>query len=234
MKKIFAAVSVMAALFTSCSVKVKANVEVEKSKEVEETYSIDTTLSSVIALPKVDITGSMTLMEALKNRKTGRAYTGAALSDRQISELLWAAGGVNREDGRLTSPTARNAQQIDIYVYTKRGVFLYKPVGHQLELVKEGNFIAKAGKQPFYEKAAVALTFVANYDKMEALNFDEKAMEFYGATDTGFASQNVYLYCAQENLGTVVCGMIDRDTIKEVISLKNGYPVLSQAIGVQE
>jgi len=76
--------------------------------------------------------------------------------------------------------------------------------------------------------APVTLLFMANYDKMAA--FDEAAREFYGATDAGFVSQNVYLYCAANKLNTVVMGAIDRPHIMEILKV-NGKPILAQPVG---
>ncbi len=77
-----------------------------------------------IQLPDPKIEGGMPLMEALKNRATIREYSDKALDNQQLANLLWAACGVNRPDGKRTAPTARNAQQIDVYVYTEKGVYL--------------------------------------------------------------------------------------------------------------
>ena len=167
--------------------------------------------------------GGMPLMQALNERQTIRTYTDEALTLQQISDVLWSAVGVNRpqSDNRRTSPTARNAQEIEVYVFIESGVYFYDAVKHELMLLKTGDHRAYAAKQEFAQKAPLLLVFVANYDKFGGKG-DAESNAFYGATDAGFASQNVYLYCASEGLGTVVLGMIDREKIAEVISLKNG------------
>jgi SagB-type dehydrogenase family enzyme len=185
-----------------------------------------------IKLPVPTKQGGMPLMQALNERQTIRTYTDEALTMQQISDILWSAVGVNRpqSDNRRTSPTARNAQEIDVYVFIESGVYYYNAIAHELVLVKSGDHRKDAAMQEFAQKASLLLTFVADYNKFgERGNPETNA--FYGATDAGFASQNVYLYCASEGLGTVVLGMIDREKIAETISLKNGKAILSQAVG---
>jgi len=176
--------------------------------------------------------GGMPLMQALNERQTIRTYSDEVLTQQQLSDVLWSAVGVNRpqNDNRRTSPTARNAQEIEVYVFMESGVYFYDAVKHELVLVKSGDHRKDAAKQEFAQNAPLLLVFVANYDKFgERGNPEGNA--FYGATDAGFASQNVYLYCASEGLGTVVLGMIDREKLEEVLSLKNGKAILSQAVG---
>lgn len=181
-----------------------------------------------ITLPKPQTTGGMPLMEALAARKTSRSFSSKQLSMQQLSSLLWAATGVNREDGRLTAPTARNAQQIDTYVYTTTNVYLYIPKDNILKMVAEGDHRSEVGRQPFAAEAPVILVYVANYDKMQG--FDEESNAFYGATDCGNIGQNVYLYCAANGLSTVELGSIQRDKIKELLGF-NGRAQLAQPVG---
>ena len=176
--------------------------------------------------------GGMPLMQALNERQTIRNYTDETLTVQQISDVLWSAVGVNRpqSDNRRTSPTARNFQEIEVYAFIESGVYFYDAIKHELVLVKAGDHRKDAVKQEFAQKAPLVLVFVANYDKLGS-GMDEESKAFYGATDVGFASQNVYLYCTSEGLGTVVLGMIDREKIAELISLKNGKALLGQVVG---
>lgn len=216
MKKLFLAV-VMAALILP--------VMAQKNKDEAKVASKPTE----IKLPKPERKGGMPLYEALNNRMTQRKFADTPLDEQQLSNLLWCAGGVNREDGKLTSPTARNAQEIDIYVFIDKGVFLYVPKENVLkEILPEDHRkeISERSKMP--AEAPVTLLFYANYDKMEG--FDETAREFYGATDAGFVSQNVYLYCAANKLSTVVMGAINRDLLNELIP-GDGKAILAQPVG---
>ena len=184
-----------------------------------------------IKLPAPTKQGGMPLMQALNERQTIRTYTDEALTMQQISDVLWSAVGVNRpqSENRRTSPTARNAQEIEVYVFIESGVYFYDAIAHELVLVKSGDHRKDAVKQEFAQKAPLVMVFVANYEKFG--NMDAGSMDIYGATDAGFASQNVYLYCASEKLGTVVLGMIDREKIAETILLKNGKAILGQVVG---
>ena len=180
-----------------------------------------------IKLPAPKTKGGMPLMEALQKRVTNREFSDKMLSDQQLSDLLWAANGINRDNGKRTAPSARNCQEIDIYVFIEKGVFLYVPEKNLLKQVIKEDKRKMAARQPFVADAPVLLMFVANYDKMTGM--DKEAKEFYGATDAGFVSQNVYLYCASEGLSTVVLGSIFRDEIKELLKF-NGKAVLGQPV----
>lgn len=181
-----------------------------------------------ITLPQPNLKSDVSLYQALKNRQTNREYSSKEISMQELSNLLWCAGGVNREDGRLTSPTARNAQEIDIMVLMEKGMFLYLPKENVLKQIIAEDVRGEMSRQDMVVKAPLTLLFVANYEKMH--NFDEAAREFYGATDAGFVSQNVYLYCAAYGLNTVVMGAIDRDFLQSVIPYEC-KAILAQPVG---
>lgn len=185
----------------------------------------------VVKLPAPDCEGGMPLMKALSNRQTQRDFSKEELSLEQLSRLLWAANGVNRqESGKRTAPSAVNWQEIDIYVAMKDGAYLYNAKDHTLVKIHDRDVRADMGKQGFTENAPVCLAYVSDYKKMDLAGKDKK--EFYSATDTGFISQNVYLFCASEGLATVVLGYIDRDKISEALQLKdNQKVVLTQCVG---
>ncbi len=197
--------------------------------QVKITNAPESKAAKEIKLVKPTRKGGMPLYEALNKRKTNRTFAEKPLTDQQLSDLLWCANGVNREDGRRTAPTARNSQQIDVYVFLPQGVYFYNYKEHKLDLVLDGDHrpqISPRSDMPV--KAPVTLLFVANYEKMEG--FDESAREFYGATDAGFVSQNVYLYCAANNLNTVVMGAIDREPLRDLLQVK-GKVILGQPVG---
>jgi SagB-type dehydrogenase family enzyme len=183
-----------------------------------------------IQLPAPNKTGGKFLMQALNERKSQRAFSEKELSMQQISDMLWAASGVNREDGRMTAPTASNNQQIVIFVGLKDGVYEYFPKNHELKLILKGDHRAVFGRQPFAKTAPVTLAFMSNYDKMGKYNDESKWK--YSCTDVGNVSQNVYLYAASEGLATVVLGSFDAEPLKKELGLGNNYvPVLTQVIG---
>ena len=216
MKKFFLAVVMAALILPTMAQKNKGEANVEA-------------MPTEIKLPKPQRAGGMALYEALNNRCTQRNFSKEPLSDQQLSNLLWCAGGINREDGKLTSPTARNAQEIEIYVFKEDGVYLYLPKENALQMIyKEDrrSEISERSKMP--AEAPVTLLYYANYEKMAG--FDEPAREFYGATDAGFVSQNVYLFCAANKLNTVVMGAINRELLNDIIP-GEGKAVLAQPVG---
>ena len=183
---------------------------------------------NLVQLVEPQRNGGMPLMQALNERVTLREFSDKMLTDQQLSDLLWAANGVNRDNGKRTAPSARNCQEIDIYVLMSTGTYLYLADKHALQLVDAADIRSQAAMQPFVAKAPVLLMFVANYDKMTGM--DKDAKEFYGATDAGFVSQNVYLYCASEKLATVVLGSIHRDFLEKKLGFK-GKAILGQPVG---
>jgi len=147
-----------------------------------------------------------------------------------LSNLLWAAFGINRPDsGKRTAPTAMNMQEIDIYVATADGLYLYNAKENALEPILSEDIRAATGPQPFVKDAPVNLVFVADFAKMRG---SEENKVFYSATDTGFVSQNVYLFCASEGLATVVRGYVEKDKLAKVMKLRDDQKIiLAQTVG---
>ncbi|MFP4548995.1 MAG: nitroreductase family protein [Fidelibacterota bacterium] len=184
-----------------------------------------------IKLPAPDKTGGMPLMEALNNRQTNRNFSEKELNHQQLSNLLWAAWGINRENGKRTAPSAVNWQEIDIYVTLRDGAYRYDAQGHELELITDKNIMEYTGTQAFTRKAALNLVYVADYTKMSR-DMDDNARKHYSWVDTGYISQNVYLYCASEGLATVVIGMVDREELRSHLPLQERQKiVLTQTVG---
>jgi SagB-type dehydrogenase family enzyme len=175
--------------------------------------------------------GGMPLMKALKNRKTSREFAGKDLSAQQLSNLLWAACGINRpEEKKRTAPSAMNYQEIDVYVAMAKGLFLYNPEKHNLTEVLKEDIRDKTGKQEFVKTAPLTLIYVADYDKMA--KSDEKTKDGYAMADASFISENAYLYCASEGLNTGVRAWIDKDVLAKAMKLQpNQHIILAQCVG---
>ncbi len=169
-------------------------------------------------------------MQALKDRETNRTFAERKLNQQVLSNLLWAACGINRPDsGKRTAPTAMNKQEIDVYVAMEQGLYLYDAKRHSLNLVVRKDLREMTGKQPFVKKAPINLVYVADYSRMGG---SEAEKVFYSGTDTGFVSQNVYLFCASEGLATVVRGYVDRDRLAKEMNLKSSQKItLAQTVG---
>ncbi len=184
----------------------------------------------LIPLPEPRRTGGMPLFEALDNRQSTRSFSDEEVSQQDLSNLLWAAFGVNRDDGRRTAPSARNWQQVDIYLIMESGWYLYEP--HQHALVKLGSEDLRehAGGQAFVADSPLNLVFVSDHDRMRGAREEHRA--FNSATDVGFISQNVYLFCASEGLATVVRGAIDPERLHRALQLRPAQQVvLAQTVG---
>lgn len=187
--------------------------------------------TTMIKLPPPQKTGGKPLLEALALRQSNRTFAAKALPITTLSNLLWAANGINRIDsGKRTAPTARNMQEIDIYVALPEGLYFYEPKAHVLQQVVAKDLRGLTGGQPFCALAPLNLIFVSDYSKMGNLNDEQKS--FYSATDAGFVSQNVYLFCASEGLNTVVRASINRETLAEAMNLRPTQKIiLAQTVG---
>jgi SagB-type dehydrogenase family enzyme len=184
-----------------------------------------------IDLPRPQTEGGKRLMEALKNRKSSRDFRPDELPPQVLSNLLWAAFGVNRpESGGRTAPSAHGWNEIDIYVATANGLYAFDAKSHSLKTVHSDDVRAKTGLQSFVVQAPINLIYVANLSRMSGASEEDK--NFYSAADTGFVSQNVYLFAASEGLATVVRGSIDRRTLAQAMHLRPEQKiVLAQTVG---
>jgi SagB-type dehydrogenase family enzyme len=189
---------------------------------------------SPIKLPPPNLSSGKSLMQSLQLRKSSRDFSTKKLPLGVLSNLLWAACGINRpENGRLTAPSAVNWQEIDIYVAMSEGLYLYSAKEHILKPVLNRDIRALTGKQSFVKEAPVNLIYVADLSKISRANVEEK--NFYSAVDTGFISQNVYLYCASEGLSTVVRGMVDKEALSKAMNLRDNQKImLAQTVGYPE
>ena len=195
------------------------------------TLSLCASAGDVIKLPAPQMDGGKSLMQALKERRSERSFISKKIPVNVLSNMLWAACGINRPDaGKRTAPSAMNRQSIDIYVALPEGLFLYEAKPHILKPVINQDIRALTGKQSFVAQAPVTLIYVADFKKMGSIAEEEK--QFYAATDTGFISQNVYLFCASEGLGTVVRGSLDKEVLAKSMKLSDHQKiVLAQSVG---
>jgi len=179
-----------------------------------------------LALPSPQMDKGRPLMQVLKSRQSRRDINPAKkLPAQELANLVWAACGVNRpETGKRTAPTAVNWQEIDLYVAMADGLFLYEAKAHQLLPVISEDIRAMTGKQPFVQTAPVVFIFVVDQARMGKSS--EANMAFYSATDTGYISQNIYLYCASEDLATVVVGNVDKTALGDRMKLRPEQKVI--------
>lgn len=186
----------------------------------------------VIRLPKPDMNRGGTVMKALADRHSTREFAAKALSMADLSDLLWAANGVNRpESGKRTAPSAMNKQDVDVYVVLPQGTYLYDAKAHQLNLVSEGDHRdAVAGGQPFVRTAPVSLVLVSDVARMGDAK-DSHAL-LMCAVDTGIVSQNISVFCSAANLATVPRASMDEAKLRTVLKLKDSQkPLMNHPVG---
>jgi SagB-type dehydrogenase family enzyme len=187
------------------------------------------------SLPRIDLPapqkdGGMPLLEALSKRRSGREFATKELSQQVLSNLLWAAYGINRPDKGRTAPSALNAQEIDIYVALPSGAYLYDAAANQLQLVAANDVRRVTGYQDFVNEAALDLVFVADHSRMKLVPVGNR--ESFASVAVGAIAQNVYLFAASFGLAAVIRAWIDREAIADALWLNHDQQVLlSQTVG---
>jgi hypothetical protein len=183
-----------------------------------------------MALPAPRREGGRPLLSALNLRHSTRAYSSRALSTQILSDLLWAAFGVNRPSGDRTAPYWRHIMVIDIYLAMADGIWLYEPKAHELKLHLPDDIRAQTGSQDFVAAAPLNLVYVAHGERMQDLKGEERRL--YSSVDTGFIGQNVYLFCASEGLATVFRGAVDYAKLAEAMKLPDQqFVTFAQTVG---
>lgn len=177
--------------------------------------------------PKFD--GSKSLLQVFKERKSSRAFSPKELSLQILSDLLWAADGINRPDGHRTAPSAEGTQHIDIYLAQADGLYRFDVKQNTLVPVLEGDIRAASGLQPFVKEAPLNLILVAD---LARTNETGPAADRYAYADAGFISENVYLFCAFAGLSTVVRGWFDPTVLAKAMKLRPDQKIaLAQTVG---
>jgi SagB-type dehydrogenase family enzyme len=171
------------------------------------------------------------LMQALQQRQSSRSFDSKPLPPQELSNLLWAADGINRSDsGKRTAPSAMNWQEVDIYVALPEGLYLYEAKTHTLAPVVGKDLREATGKQDFVKDAPLNLVYVADWARMKSASEDDQRL--YSAADVGFIAQNVYLYCASQGLAVVVRGSVDRSALAQAMKLRPDQRIiLAQTVG---
>lgn len=180
-----------------------------------------------IKLNKPDTKRGLAVMTALEKRHSTREYAARELQLQDLSDLLWAAIGINRqESGKRTAPTAMNKQEIEVYVCLPEGAYVYEPQKHELLPVTKGDFrSAVAGGQAFVNTAPVCLVIVADLGKFNG----EILMP---AVDAGIVSQNISLFCAGTGLVTVPRASMNQEQLRKVLQLKDSQrPLMNHPVG---
>jgi len=181
-------------------------------------------------LPAPRREAGMPLMQALQARRSTREYSQRPLSAQVLSDLLWAAYGVNRPNSDRTAPYWRHIMVIDVYAAMADGVWLYEPKQHALRPHLAADIRAQTGTQDFAATAPLNLVYVVHGERMKDTSPEDRRL--YGSVDAAFAGQNVYLYCASEGLATVFRGALDHEKLARAMRLPEGqFAAFAQSVG---
>ena len=176
-------------------------------------------LAADIELPMPDRTNKTTLIQALENRHSDREFSDRIVDDQTLSTLLWVAYGINRTDGKRTIPTALDKKDLNIYVFNKKGIWLYDAVTNTLKEQSDKNHLDLFQKQDYMKDVSTVLVYTGS-------------TEAYAVMHAGSAYQNVELYAAANNMASIVRGYFDHEKVQEVLNLPDSQRVIiSQAIG---
>ena len=222
-----AAIGIFTLALTACGNATNNQPEAKAEKAATEIPA-----DSIIKLLEPDKALDVSLMQALSDRASQREFADKQLSLEDLSSLLWAANGVNREDGKRTAPSAVNAQDIDIYVCMASGAYLYDAKQSQLSLITTEDLRpAVCGKQQM--GAPTFLVMVADLSRYpEGLASQRPVVESFAAMDAGYVSQNICLYCAAAKLATVPRASMDKETLTKSLNLKvTQIPLLNNPVG---
>lgn len=187
--------------------------------------------SATLALPPPRRKGGMPLLDALARRCSQRSFAATPLDEATLSDLLWAANGVNRpEDDGRTAPSAMHAQEIDVYAALPGGLYRYAAQAHRLELAVQSDVRRVTGYQDFVDNAALDLVYVADHRRMGSVPASKR--ESYASCAVGAMAQNVYLFCASAGLFTVLRAWFDRSALSHAMGLSDDEQVLfAQTVG---
>lgn len=232
MKHLVWATAFLLIALTACQPKSNESETTTITEDVKIEH-MELTNFETIQLLKPELESGKALMTAMANRKTDREFAPENLSLKHLSEILWAANGVNRPDGKRTVPSAMALYPLDTYAILANGIYFYDPAKHELQPVLEGDYRALAGLQPFVTNAPLNLVFIADYKRYDG---DRKLPEdrrlHMAALDAGHCTQNVYLYCASEGLKTVVRGGAQDKELLEALGLDANYQfIVAQTVG---
>lgn len=195
-------------------------------------------MAKIIKLPEPQTELEFPLMKAFEQRRSIRKWKDTPISEQDLSNLLWAACGVTKQPygkvkSKRTAPSACNSQEIRVYVLLENGVFLYIEDNHGVIEISAKDIREFTGTQKMMKAAPMGLVFVADLSRMKSPFLRSlEAKKFSAWVDTGYISQNVYLYCVAANLGTVALSLVDRDKLHELMHLQEHEKiVLTQVVG---
>jgi len=186
--------------------------------------------SEMRKLPPARTDGGKPLLTALRQRHSTREYSPKPLSEQTLSNLLWAAFGINRASGDRTAPYWRHVMVMDVYLAMADGVWFYDPATHSLSPYMAGDIRGETGHQDFVATAPLNLVYAAHGERMTDISAEDRRL--YASVDASFIGENVYLFCASEGLGTVFRGALDQAKVARILKLPTGqFVTFAQTVG---
>ena len=197
-------------------------------------YCLQVEVGEKIELPEPETTGGMTLNEALNNRKTSRDFDGTKKIDLQtLSQALWSCYGVNRPNGYRTTPSAKSWFPLIIYVFLEDGVYKYEPKENVLTKILDGDQRSYTGTQKaIVNNASVNFVIIGDFKKKSSMDGDDehKIRSIY--LDTGHCTMGLYLFASAENMKGVVRGLVNADSVLELLGLNKEDYLFSLAFSL--
>ncbi len=182
----------------------------------------------VVELPKPALSNQVSLKQALEQRRTDRTFSSKPIAAQELSNLLWAANGANRANGKRTVPVARGIYAVSLYVALPDGVYFHNREKNTLERVTATDLRAASDGRKMGANAYAVVVMAARSDAFG----DSSKGPAYIAMEAGAMMQNLYLYCAGAGLNTVVCGSFDPAVWQRELKLpENQYVILTQVVG---
>lgn len=235
--KLFSAFALLT-VFSINELSAQATQITDVRKDKKKLIAIETQKEAqTMEIPKPEFKSKLALVDALMNRKSTREFTKDEITPQQLSNLLWAANGVNRDKEGRTVPSAMGANMIDIYAVTPEGIYLWNPVEFKLSLVEKGDFREATTTQDFAMKAPLTFIYVAKYENYYKKVDSDKApieqINIWAGIEAGHISQNVYLACANLGLGAVIRVSYEEDKLSSLLHLQGDSKIIAaQTIGV--
>jgi SagB-type dehydrogenase family enzyme len=180
----------------------------------------------VIKLAAPNKTRGAAIMKAFNDRQSVRDYSPESLKPQDLSDLLWAANGINRPDGKRTAPSCQNFQDVEVYVILPEGAYFYDAKEHALNPVSAGDYrnaVAGSDRQAFAGTAPVSIVLVADMTKYRDMSEGSKLM---AAVDVGIVCENICLACSGLGLATVPRGSMDYAALKTALKLTDKHLLL--------
>ena len=198
--------------------------------------------AEAIKLPAPATKGTLSVEEALQNRRSTRKFANRSLELAQISQLLWAADGINNPQGKRTAPSGRATYPMDLYLVAGErgvtglapGIYHYNVADQALEPVAKGEFrpaVVKAcNSQVWIGEAPVIVVITGDIKRSEAKNGEQGTL--FTHVEAGLIAQNLFLQVGALGLGAGIAGGMNDKALGQALKLPQAnIPFLVMPVG---